>query len=127
MRSSINQLWKNKPSFSLCNPQKCFASNISTVSDVVQQPQRISKIISSTGICSLREAKKLISEGKITINGVTCFSSSMQTTLKGDELIKVDGVHLNKNIRSKGPVYGQFTNCVVNWSRNVIATKHDLY
>lgn len=33
--------------------------------------ERIQKVIASTGLCSRRSAEKLISEGKVTVNGIT--------------------------------------------------------
>jgi 23S rRNA pseudouridine2605 synthase len=50
---------------------------------------RLNKFLSQNGICSRRDADKLIETGRVTINGVTVIPPA--PLLKGDELIAVDG------------------------------------
>ena len=49
---------------------------------------RINKWLSSMGICSRREADRLISEGKIRVNGET---ASLGQEISGEEEIELDG------------------------------------
>ena len=48
----------------------------------------LNKFISSTGICSRREAEKLIIEGRVTINGKP--TQLGNRVIDGDE-VKIDG------------------------------------
>ena len=60
---------------------------------------RLNKFISGTGICSRREADKLIQQGRVTVNGV---KSEMGTKVTSKDHVKVDG----KPLKSKEkPVY----------------------
>ena len=49
---------------------------------------RINKWLSSMGICSRREADRLISEGKIKVNGE---EASLGQEISGEEEIVLDG------------------------------------
>lgn len=63
---------------------------------------RLNKFISGTGICSRREADKLIEQGRVTVNGV---KSEMGTKVTSKDQIKVDG----KLLKSKEkPIYIAF-------------------
>lgn len=63
---------------------------------------RLNKFISGTGICSRREADKLIQQGRVTVNGV---KSEMGTKVNSKDHIKVDG----KPLKSKEkPIYIAF-------------------
>lgn len=63
---------------------------------------RINKFISSTGICSRREADALIQQGRVTVNGK---KSEMGTKVSSKDHIEIDG----KPLRSKEkPVYIAF-------------------
>ena len=53
-----------------------------------QESINLNKFISSTGICSRREAEKLIVEGRVTINGKS--TQLGNRVFEGDE-VKVDG------------------------------------
>lgn len=53
-----------------------------------EQSTNLNKFISSTGICSRREAEKLIIEGRVTINGKT--TKLGNRVFEGD-VVKVDG------------------------------------
>lgn len=50
---------------------------------------RIAKVIARAGICSRRDAEKLILEGKVTVDGVTITSPALNVTAAN--LITVDG------------------------------------
>ncbi len=60
-----------------------------------QQTINLNKFISSTGICSRREAEKLIIEGRVTING--------KTTELGNRVGKKDVVKLDGRILQQKP------------------------
>ncbi|MGG7079303.1 23S rRNA pseudouridine(2604) synthase RluF [Clostridium sardiniense] len=54
---------------------------------------RLNKYISETGICSRREADKLIESGRVTINGV---KATMGTKVSKGQVVKVDGKNISK-------------------------------
>ncbi|WP_194191771.1 23S rRNA pseudouridine(2604) synthase RluF [Clostridium chrysemydis] len=54
---------------------------------------RLNKYISETGICSRREADKLIESGRVYINGE---KASMGTKVKSSDKVKVDGKLISK-------------------------------
>ena len=56
---------------------------------------RLSKVISSTGICSRRQAEKIIEEGRVLVNGVVSKSPATQCDLSVDNIV-LDGVRLEK-------------------------------
>ena len=56
---------------------------------------RLSKVISSTGICSRRQAEKIIEEGRVLVNGVVTKSPATQCDLSKDDIV-LDGVRLEK-------------------------------
>lgn len=63
---------------------------------------RLNKFISGTGICSRREADKLIQQGRVTVNGV---KSEIGTKVISKDNIKIDG----KSLKSKEkPIYIAF-------------------
>ena len=53
---------------------------------------RINKYISESGICSRREADKLIEEGKVTVNGE---KAELGTKVSDGDDIKIDGKKLS--------------------------------
>ena len=55
---------------------------------------RLNKYISETGICSRREADKLIESGRVTINGIV---AEMGTKVKENTDVKVDGKSIKKS------------------------------
>lgn len=59
-----------------------------------EKPERISKILSSCSICSRREAERLISEGRIALNGETVTEPGTKAVIASDK-ISLDGVVLN--------------------------------
>jgi len=52
--------------------------------------ERLQKIIARAGVCSRREAEKLIAEGKVTVNGTTVSELGSKADAMNDH-IKVDG------------------------------------
>ena len=65
--------------------------------------KRINKFLSESGFCSRREADRLISEGRVTINGVV---PEMGTKVVETDEIRVDGKLIREN-RDK-PIYLAF-------------------
>jgi len=59
-----------------------------------EQSKRLNKFISETGLCSRREADKIIEEGRVTINGL---KSELGTKVTYKDEVRVDG----KLIREK--------------------------
>lgn len=57
--------------------------------DTTPPGERIAKLIARAGICSRREAEKLINEGKVSVNGKVLESPALNVT--GREKIIVDG------------------------------------
>jgi 23S rRNA pseudouridine2604 synthase len=49
---------------------------------------RLNKFIAQSGLCSLREAERLIHDGKVKVNGKTC---GQNIELKTDESVEVEG------------------------------------
>ena len=58
---------------------------------------RINKFISDRGICSRREADKLIEEKRVTINGQIC---EMGTRVANDDIVEIDGKPIGKKKKS---------------------------
>ena len=52
---------------------------------------RINKYIASSGLCSRREADKLIEEGRVTVNGIVA-ESGMQVS--DEDTVLVDGKNI---------------------------------
>ncbi|MCC9138032.1 pseudouridine synthase [Pontibacter silvestris] len=67
------------------------------------EPKRINKFISDTGICSRREADKLIEQGRVTVNGKMA-EAGTKVTLK--DKVRVDDQLLS--IREEAPVFLAF-------------------
>ncbi|MDC3069482.1 23S rRNA pseudouridine(2604) synthase RluF [Prochlorococcus sp. AH-736-D21] len=59
---------------------------------------RINKYLSEVGYCSRREADRLISEGKVTINGKI---PEIGTKVKESDLVEVKGQRIGKSSRQK--------------------------
>jgi 23S rRNA pseudouridine2605 synthase len=53
---------------------------------------RVAKVISQSGLCSRREAEQLITQGRVTVNGVVIENPAVFIT---DQSIKVDGKLIN--------------------------------
>jgi 23S rRNA pseudouridine2604 synthase len=60
---------------------------------------RLNKFISETGICSRREADKLIENGAVTVNGTT---ATLGTQVEADDQVSINGKPLG---RKKPPIY----------------------
>jgi len=56
-------------------------------------PERLQKILSAHGAASRREAEKLISEGRVTVNGIA--ASTGQSAQFGKDIIAIDGIPLD--------------------------------
>ena len=54
--------------------------------------ERLNKYISSSGLCSRRDADKLISSGKVTINGIT---ATLGTFIESGDIVLVNGKNIN--------------------------------
>lgn len=52
-------------------------------------PERIAKFLARSGVCSRREAEKLIEQGRITVNGETVVTPAF--LVEGDETVLFDG------------------------------------
>jgi len=52
-----------------------------------QTPERVQKLIANAGICSRREAEKLIEDGKVRVNG--------KTILLGEKALTTDAIFVN--------------------------------
>lgn len=68
-----------------------------------EQLKRINKFLSESGFCSRREADRLISEGRVTINGIV---PEMGTKVSEKDEIRVNGKLIREN-REK-PIYLAF-------------------
>lgn len=60
--------------------------------EVERAPERIAKVIARAGICSRREAEKLITEGRVTLNGRVLDTPAL--TVGPDDIVTVDGAPL---------------------------------
>ncbi len=76
---------------------------------------RLQKIIAASGYCSRRAAEKLISEGRVTVNGQIAFLGSSADS--GKDLIKIDGNPLSK--------FRERTYIMLNKPRGYVSTMKD--
>lgn len=83
------------------------------------EPIRLNKYLSEQGVCSRREADRLIEAGKVTIDGRT---ASMGEKVTGEEVIVCDGKAVGKaaGVKKAKPVL-----LVVNKPRGVVCTTSD--
>ena len=72
------------------------------MSEITEEPKRLNKFISETGICSRREADRLIEQGLVIINGTVAVVGTKVTT--ADDII-IDGKPLKSK---KAPIYLAF-------------------
>lgn len=77
--------------------------------------ERLQKIIAQAGICSRREAEKLILNGKITVDGKIV--TELGTKVDSDSKIRVEGKILRQNIPK---IY-----VLLNKPRGFVSTAHD--
>lgn len=61
--------------------------------------QRIAKVIARAGVCSRRDAERLISEGRVTVNGARIATPAIK--IKPEDRIEVDGKELPQHQRTR--------------------------
>lgn len=64
----------------------------------VSEPQRIAKFLSAAGVCSRRDAEKRITEGRVTVNGITLTTPAF--LVSAQDIITMDGKKLSLSTRS---------------------------
>ena len=77
--------------------------------------ERLQKVIAQSGYTSRRNAEKLIQEGKVSVNGITC--TTLGTKVDSKDTIEVEGKVLEKNTNL---VY-----ILMNKPRGVVCTTSD--
>ena len=87
----------NKGRYAMSKKKK--SNPISKVSDGNKDLTRLNKFISSTGLCSRREADKLIENGRVLVNGVR---ATVGTKVNMSDQVVVDGKNLNTQAK---PIY----------------------
>lgn len=73
-------------------PRKAAESNRAAPAGSASNGDRIAKVIARAGICSRRDAEKLIAEGRVTLNGEKVGSPARNVT--GDDVVAVDNMPL---------------------------------
>lgn len=63
--------------------------------------ERIAKRIAAAGICSRRDAERLIADGRVSVNGKTINSPALNVT--AEDIIKVDGEVIKGSNKSETP------------------------
>ena len=63
------------------------------------QGERIAKVIARAGVCSRRDAEKLIAEGRVMLDGEIVATPAIKVT--GDNLIQVDGKPLSEPVPAR--------------------------
>lgn len=61
---------------------------------MTEKGERIAKVIAAAGICSRRDAERMIEQGRVRVNGNTLSSPAL--TVTPDDAIEVDGATLKK-------------------------------
>lgn len=69
----------------------------------MEEPKRINKFIAETGFCSRREADRLVSEGRVTVNGAI---AEMGSKVSASDEIRINGKLISE--RTEKPVYLAF-------------------
>ena len=77
--------------------------------------ERLQKIIANSGYCSRRKAEELITQGKVSVNGNIV--SELGSKANYDDVIEIDGVMLNKEVKKEY--------FLLNKPRNVISSVSD--
>lgn len=67
--------------------------------DADQKGERIAKRMARAGLCSRRDAEKLIAEGRVSLNGKTVASPALNVTEK--DMITVDGQHIGTREKAR--------------------------
>lgn len=89
----------------------------STRSGIEKDPRRrIHKILSAAGVCSLREAERLIAEGRVTVNGKAVTEKGASADPEKD-VIRVDGRIVKTSVP---PVY-----IALNKPKGYVTTRSD--
>ncbi|WP_341786733.1 pseudouridine synthase [Rickettsia endosymbiont of Cantharis rufa] len=65
--------------------------------------QRLAKVISNAGVCSRRDAEKLIIEGQVRVNGITILSPAINVEISNQ--IEVSGVLINQSQKPRLWIY----------------------
>jgi 23S rRNA pseudouridine2605 synthase len=68
-----------------------------------KEKSRIAKVIAGSGLCSRRDAEKLILDGKVSVNGDVIASPALNVS--DDDCILVEGKPLNKKEETKLYIY----------------------
>jgi 23S rRNA pseudouridine2605 synthase len=58
---------------------------------------RLQKYIASTGFASRRKAEEIISQGRVSVNGITV--TEMGTKVTGEDIVEIDGKPISKEIK----------------------------
>ena len=84
----------DKPKFNIeKDKEKSFSNKNIIVHNERKEEIRLNKYISETGICSRREADKLIEDGKVTVDGKKAL---MGTKVSKGQVVKVNGKRISK-------------------------------
>ena len=78
----------------------------------MQEKQRIAKIIARSGICSRREAERLIEARKVKLNGQTIDTPAI--TVSEKDLIEVNGQKLQKPEQTKLWLFNKPKGCITS-------------
>jgi 23S rRNA pseudouridine2605 synthase len=78
--------------------------------------ERIQKILSRAGVASRRGAEKVMTDGRVTVNGMTVRELGTKADVSQDD-VRVDGVRLKP---PKEPVY-----LLLNKPKGAVSTRHD--
>ena len=80
------------------------------MADVLETGDRIAKVIARAGICSRRDAEKLIAEGRVTLDGETVTTPAIRVTennvvaVDGKPLVEPEGTRLWRYYKPAGLV-----------------------
>jgi len=69
------------------------------MTETIDQPQRIAKVMARAGLCSRRDAERWIAEGRVTVDGAVLTSPAVTVTAASD--IRVDGNPLPEPERAR--------------------------
>lgn len=77
--------------------------------------ERLQKVIANSGYCSRRHAEKLISEGKVTVNGKVVLE--LGTKVSKNDVVEVEGAVIDKGV--------EYVYYLLNKPRGVVTTSND--
>ena len=77
--------------------------------------ERLQKVIANSGYCSRRHAEKLISEGKVTVNGKVVLE--LGTKVSKNDIVEVEGAVIDKGV--------EYVYYLLNKPRGVVTTSND--